>query len=350
MNTKNYEIDNTTSYQIPKIINGCWQLTYDHNYKGYVDKESLTELILKYLEAGFYAFDCADIYQGVEEILGYTKSILNKNNKTIKIHTKYVPDLNKLEHLKVNDIRQIIERSCKRLQSEHLDLVQFHWWDYQLGDYIAALKALNRLRLNGQIKLLGLTNFNTQKLQEILDTKIPITSIQIQCSLLDSRADKGLISLCKKHGIKVFAYGSLCGGFLSEKWIGISDPAISKIQNRSLIKYKAIIDQAGGWKKFQILLKELKEIATRHNTSIYKSIVTYMLDHSGVDSIILGITNRFLTDRIDILPSITFSDKDLKTIRQLKNEFVLPGDVYDLERDREGPHGKIMKYNLSQDT
>ena len=336
----------TNNYKIPKIINGCWQFSSGHGDCS--NENQAINIILQYVDAGLHTFDCADIYSGVEEILGKAKSSAHKAGKTMQIHTKFVPDLDKLQHLTYKDVYSIIERSRKRLQTDCLDLLQFHWWDYEIGNYLSALKMLHEIQSNNQIKHLGLTNFNTKTLQKILDTGIKITSIQVQYSILDSRPDKGLIALCKKNDVKIFAYGTLCGGFISERWINVSEPDIDKLPNRSLIKYKAIIDESGGWNKFQMLLTELKKIALHYDISLSTLVLSYITYYTKIDNVILGISNKYSTNKLKaIIPYIKLSNSDLSAIHDFRKQFELPGDVFDLERNRSSIHGRIMKYNLN---
>ncbi|WPX96444.1 TIGR04076 family protein [Candidatus Bandiella euplotis] len=83
-------------HKVPKIINGCWQLSLEHgkNPKKYDDN-----LLLRYVNAGLNTFDCADIYTGVEERMGNFKKLAKENGHEIRIHTKFVPDLNSLANL-----------------------------------------------------------------------------------------------------------------------------------------------------------------------------------------------------------------------------------------------------------
>ena len=59
-----------------------------------------------------------------------------------------------------------------------------------------------------------------------------------------------MIEKCRSYGISLLCYGTVAGGFLSDRWLGRPEPA-SALQNRSLIKYKLIIDDFGGWRKTQ---------------------------------------------------------------------------------------------------
>ena len=80
--------------------------------------------------------------------------------------------------------------------------------------------------------------------------------MQVQYSLLDDRPEHGLVDLCRKHGIHLLCYGTVAGGFLSDRWLGAPEPQ-PPFENRSLTKYKLIIDDFGGWDLFQELLRTL---------------------------------------------------------------------------------------------
>ena len=77
------------------------------------------------MDMGFDTFDCADIYTGVEDFFG---SIIRRRRKAglaiPQIHTKFVPDLNDLDHINRDYVERIITRSIQRLGVEQLDMVQ----------------------------------------------------------------------------------------------------------------------------------------------------------------------------------------------------------------------------------
>ncbi len=117
-------------------------------------------------------------------------------------------------------------------------------------------------------------------------------SLQVQYSLLDSRPESGLADLCRlRHGVALLCYGSVAGGFLSDRWIGAREP-IAGLENRSLVKYKLIIDDFGGWRLFQELLATLRRIADRHATDIATVASRAALDRPGVAAAIVGARTR----------------------------------------------------------
>lgn len=224
-----------------------------------------------FVEAGITTFDMADIYTGTEEMVGEFRA--RYPGLPIQVHTKYVPDMDKLATLTFEDTQSIIDRSLKRLGVQRLDLVQFHWWDYALPHYVETALHLKRLQEQGKIRHIGVTNFDEQRIQEMLDVGIDIVSAQVQYSVMDRRPEKGFADFCKANNIHMLCYGSLAGGFISERYLGQPEP--TDIENRSLTKYRLIIDEIGGWNIYQSLLLALDKIAKANDVTLSEVAVAY---------------------------------------------------------------------------
>jgi len=331
-------------YEISRVIKGGWQLAGDH---GPVDTETAPHDMAAFVAAGITTFDCADIYTGVESMIGDFRVRYPDLARDVRVHTKFVPDLLALDNVNADYVEHTIRRSLQRLRTEKLDLVQFHWWDYEKTGYVQAALELKRLRDAGVISHIGVTNFDVPHVEELLRAGIPILSHQVQYSLLDDRPAHGMAELCRRHGIALLCFGTVAGGFLSDKWLGQPEPA-QPLTNRSLAKYKLIIDDFGGWDLFQKLLQVLRAIADRHGCDIATVASRAMLATPGVAAVIVGATNiSHLADNGRI-GTIEFDAADAAAIAQVTRLRKGPlGDVYALERDREGPHGRIMKYDLN---
>src|SRR5262245_50584683 len=117
-------------------------------------------------------------------------------------------------------------RACLRAQEvERIDLMQLHWWTYEHPAYLDAMRALAEVRDRGLIGAIGVTNFNTDHLRVLVKSGIPIASNQVSLSLIDRRAAEAMQAFCLENGIRLLAYGTLCGGFLSETWLDAPEPA-----------------------------------------------------------------------------------------------------------------------------
>jgi aryl-alcohol dehydrogenase-like predicted oxidoreductase len=337
-------------YDISRVIRGGWQLSGSHSAS--VSDDPAGDMIA-FADAGITTFDCADIYTGVEELIGafrvrYRDLRGQQALDRIKVHTKFVPDLDILPRISKAYVEQVIDTSLKRLRMERLDLVQFHWWNYAVPRWLEAAHWLEELRRAGKIDKIGGTNFDTRHMVEMIESGVPIASMQVQYSLLDRRPRKAMVSAALKHGVALFCYGTVAGGFLSEKWLGVSEPK-GQMENRSLTKYRLIIEDFGGWDVFQSLLRTLREIAQRHSSDIATVASAAALEWPCVAAVIVGARNRsHLPANLSIADLALTAEDRAQIDRALSASRELDGDVFGLERDTAGRHGSIMKYNLNK--
>ncbi|MBN9219820.1 MAG: aldo/keto reductase [Mesorhizobium sp.] len=347
MSARTFEL--SSGYTISRVIRGGWQLAGGH---GAIDRQQAVSDLIATFDAGIWTYDCADIYTGVEELIGAARLRLASERgldvaARMKVHTKLVPDLERLAAISRDYIRGIVDQSLRRLKTERLDLVQFHWWDYAQPRYIEAMGWLDELRREGKVRDLGTTNFDTPRLAEILAAGIPLVSQQLQYSVLDQRAAASLAALAANNGVSFLCYGSVAGGFLSEKWLGVAEPSMP-LENRSLVKYKLIIDDFGGWDLFQSLLGTLKAVGDRHGVDIATIASAWVLGQPCVAAVIVGARNQAHAVANAGIMDVSLSAQDRAAIDAVIAERRGPeGDVYTLERDRHGRHGSIMHYNLN---
>ena len=234
-------------------MKGGWQLAGGH---GAIDRRTAIADMHAFVDAGITTFDCADIYTGVESLIG--EFIRERGRSSdLQIHTKYVPDRSRLAGLTAADVAGAVERSLARLGVEALDLVQFHWWDYAVPGAIDALGWLDDHRRAGRIRHLGVTNFDTPTLSALLDAGLPVVSHQVQYSVLDQRPAAAMRALCSARGVQLLCYGTVAGGLLGERYLG-APPPVEPLENRSLVKYRLIVDEAGGWAALQRLLRRAR--------------------------------------------------------------------------------------------
>ena len=350
MNTNIPRIELQSRYSISRVIMGGWQLAGGH---GPVD-ENLALLDMRdFVREGITTFDCADIYTGVEELIGkfireHRSAVVSGSLPPIQIHTKYVPDLDDLPTLTKTCTEAIIDRSLKRLGIERLDMVQFHWWDYAVPGYIEAADHLLELKQAGKIRYISTTNFDALHLQKILQAGIPVVSNQVQYSVLDHRPEGEMQKLAREHNFRLLCYGTIAGGFLSERWLHIQELPGS-FENRSLTKYRLIIEEFGGFDLFQRLLAALKQIADKYSVGLAEVAARYILQKPTVAGIIIGSRNTRHLEKIKKLGSFKLEAEDLQKISSVVDKARGPqGPVFGLERDRTSPHGEIMKYNLNK--
>lgn len=333
-------------YTISRILKGGWQLAGGH---GAIDTAAAIGDMARFADAGITTFDCADIYTGVEELIGQFLRA-RRGQPPIQVHTKYVPDIDTLATVTRPDVEASIDRSLARLGVEQIDLVQFHWWDFSVRRYVDVAAWLDELRRAGKIAHLGVTNFDTPRLRELLDADISIVSNQVQYSVLDRRPVSAMSTLCAESGIHLLCYGGVAGGFLSGRYLDQPAPT-APLENRSLVKYRLIIDEFGGWDRFQALLRVLQTIAEGHGVAPGTVALRWVMDQPRVAGVIVGARHSSHLDDLRRAANLVLKPTDHALIARAQAEAPGPsGEIYELERAPGGVHGSIMRYTLNAAT
>ncbi len=315
-----------TQLEIVRIVTGLWQVAGGH---GAIDGESAVEHMERLRGRGLTTFDMADHYGPAEELTGALVSRLTDESE-IQAFTKWCPEPTEMTE---EVVRAAIDRSRARLRSSSIDLLQFHWWDYLDQRYIDAMVQLDELRREGLIDNLGLTNFDSAHVRILAGLGVPIVSNQVHYSLLDTRAAHDMTEVCRHYGIKLLCYGTVAGGFFSERWLGKAEPTDRQLaDNWSRMKYMRFIRAAGGWELFQKLLTALHNVAARHGVSIANVAVRWVLDQPMVGAVLVG-TRLGLSDHSDDnekIFSFPLDDGDMAAIEEARSALTpIPGDCGD---------------------
>ncbi len=271
---------------IPPVIIGLWQIADIERKNATFNPASVVENMEAYLDAGLNFFDMADHYGSAEIIAGLLYKKRKEEGKSLPVlATKWVP---KPGHNSKDMVKDAVTLALNRLQVDQLDLLQFHAWDYTDPSWIETLFYLDELRKEGYIKALGVTNMDTVHLKMAIDSNIPIVSNQISHSLFDQRAVHKMIPYCLENQIRVLCYGTVAGGFFSNKWLGKVEPSIEDLPTWSLMKYKRFQEEVCDWKQFQDLLEQLDVISKKLDLSIAQLASLYIKEEFQCNSVIIG--------------------------------------------------------------
>lgn len=282
MSTKVETCELSPTLKISRVLTGLWQIADMERDGKTIDIKQTAAAMQAYTSAGLTTFDMADHYGSAEIIAGeFRKS----SSDQVQLLTKWVP---KPGQTSKEEVRQAVITALNRLQAKSIDLLQFHAWNYADPNWLDCLYWLQEMKQEGLISNLGVTNFDTAHLRIALTSGINIVSNQVCFSLIDQRASGAMSTLCKEFDIKLLAFGTVAGGFLTDRWLGKPEPALDDKLTWSQMKYKRFIDAAGGWQKFQALLTVLDQVAKQHQVSIANVASRYMLEQPAVGGVIIG--------------------------------------------------------------
>ena len=270
-------------FSISRVLTGLWQIADMERDGRALDIGATAAAMEPYVEAGFTTFDMADHYGSAEEIAGLFQR--QHESGSVQLLTKWVPTPGPATR---EDVRVAVQRSLDRMQADRLDLLQFHAWNYADPSWLDCLFWLQELKEEGLIRHLGLTNFDTAHLRIVLHSGIDVVSNQVCFSLLDQRARHGMTDLCLQHRIRLLAFGTVAGGFLTERWLEKPEPARDHLQTWSQMKYRRFVDEASGWDALQDVLGVVDGVARRHGVSMANIACRTILEQPAVGGVIIG--------------------------------------------------------------
>jgi aryl-alcohol dehydrogenase-like predicted oxidoreductase/enamine deaminase RidA (YjgF/YER057c/UK114 family) len=318
--------------EISRVVTGLWQVA-DLERAGPLDPDEAARALAAYAAAGFDSFDMADHYGSAELIAGrFLAGVaggefrLPAGVRPVAL-TKWCPEPGAMTP---EVVRLGVERSRQRLAVKTIDLLQFHWWRFEHPGYLDAMAALEGLRREGLIAHLGVTNVDTDHLRVLVKQGFPVVSNQVSFSLLDRRAAGAMTDFCLEHGIGLLAYGTLGGGFLTDRWVAASPP--EEIGDWSKQKYRRFVEAIGGWDVLQTLLAALAEIARKHDVSVANVATRWVLEQPAVRAIIVGARLGEREHRADNLRLFAFAldaGDHARIERALADARPIPGDCGD---------------------
>jgi aryl-alcohol dehydrogenase-like predicted oxidoreductase/enamine deaminase RidA (YjgF/YER057c/UK114 family) len=318
--------------EISRAITGLWQIADMEKNGNTLDPVATAKMMDPYFKAGLYTFDMADHYGSAEIIAGTYKNSGTVEND-VRLLTKWVPKPGPVSR---EQVRSAIQERLSRLQSKKIDLLQYHAWSFSNPYWLDTLIYLQELKEEGLIGALGTTNFDTAHLRIAKSTGIEIVSNQISFSLIDRRGSGKMADYCAENSVSILAYGTLCGGFISKKWLGKSEPSQNDLGNWSLMKYKRFIDTAGGWDKFQNLLSVLDQVSSETDRSIATLASKFQLAQKAVGAVIIGARlgeNSHIEDTTSLFTFDLNKDQMNRIQASLDELDPIPGDCGDEYRN-----------------
>ncbi|NIG21638.1 aldo/keto reductase [Pantoea sp. Al-1710] len=273
-------------------------LTFGGNVFGWtVDEKTSFSLLDALVEKGLFFIDTADVYSrwapGNEG--GESETIIGKwlkksgKRDSIVLATKVGMELSpEKTGLKPVYIRQAVEDSLRRLQTDVIDLYQAHR-DDQDTPLVDTLKAFDSLIKEGKVRAIGASNYNAKRLQEALDISkkeglARYETLQPEYNLYDRQEyEGGLEQVAVKNGLGVINYYSLASGFLSGKYKKPEDASKSKRGQGIVEKY---LNERG-----KRIVEALEDVAASHDASATQVALAWQIARPSITAPIVSATS-----------------------------------------------------------
>ena len=295
----------TSDIQITPILMGTWQAG-KRMWSGIDDNESI-EAIRTAVDAGITTIDTAEVYGS-----GHSEQIVAKAVSDIRDRLVYASKVF-ADHLKYEQVIEACDRSLKNLDTDYLDLYQIHWpsgsFDNEKVPIEETMKALNKLKEDGKIRAIGVSNFNRQQLEEASQYGI-IDSLQPPYSLFWRKIEKDAVPYCIENNISVLAYSSMAQGLLTGKFsLGHKfDEADHRSAN--------VLFQGENFQRAQNALEQLEPIAEKHSCSLARLSLAWLIAQPQTNAIAGARTAEQAKDNAKAA-SVNLSQEELEEIDRI---------------------------------
>ncbi|EAW38225.1 aldo/keto reductase [Lyngbya sp. PCC 8106] len=293
----------TSNLSITPIIMGTWQAG-KRGWAGIKDEET-SKAIRAAFEAGITTVDTAEIYGDGHSEQIVAKALSDVRDQVIYA-TKVFPN-----HLKYNQVIEACDRSLKNLETDYIDLYQIHWpsgnFKSEFVPIEETMKALNKLKEQGKILTIGVSNFSLEQLVEASQYG-RIDSLQPPYSLFWRKVEKDLQPYCVENNISILSYSSLAQGFLTGKFG--PDHQFAEGDHRS--SNKLFADQEN-YARVQTALEKLRLIADRNQCTLAQLSLAWLIAQPQTSAIV-GARHEEQSQQNAKAGTIKLSERDLEEI------------------------------------
>jgi aryl-alcohol dehydrogenase-like predicted oxidoreductase len=290
-----------TDVKVSVMALGCWPFAGGAVWGEQDDNDSIATVHAS-LDAGINFFDTAEGYEEgkSERVLG--RGLKGRRHEAV-IATKVSPN-----HLGAEDVMLACERSLRNLGTDYIDLYQIHWPSRAAlprpGAKAAVgsgggsarevplpetIEALERLKRQGKIRAIGVSNFARQDLGQAVRLT-DIESDQIPYSLVWRAIEYEIKPLCVKNKVGIICYSPLAQGLLTGRYRSANDVPVGLARTRLFSNKRPMArhDDPGCEKEVFDAIKKIQKVADRLGEPMANVALAWIRQRRGVMSFLVG--------------------------------------------------------------
>ncbi|HEY3620251.1 MAG TPA: aldo/keto reductase [Candidatus Sulfotelmatobacter sp.] len=211
---------------------------------------------------------------------------------------------------KADSIQHEVEDSLRRLAVDVIDLYQIHWPpEPDSGELEEGWSMLARLKQQGKVRWIGVSNFNVQQLRRA-QSIATVTSLQPRYSLVHREIEDQVLPYCLREGIGVIVYSPMASGLLTG---AMTRERAAKLPKDDWRKNHPDFTEPQLSRNLA-LVDRLQEIGKRHNRSAGEVAVAWTLHHPAVTGAIVGARNASQAEGVMRVGEFRLADEDVTEI------------------------------------
>ncbi|MBN1978485.1 MAG: aldo/keto reductase [Anaerolineae bacterium] len=270
-----------TDIEVSAVAMGCWALAGGHTW-GSQDEADSIATVHAALDAGVNFFDTAEGYGD-----GYSEEVLGRALKGRRHETVVATKVSR-RNLAHDAVLQACERSLRRLQTDVIDLYQIHWpgRTVPLAETFAALE---KLRDQGKVRAIGMSNFGIGDLTDLLTIGHCQTD-QLPYSLLWRAIEHEIQPKCVDESIGILCYSPLMQGLLTGKYTSPDEVPDGRARTRHFSKDRPSVrhGEPGCEAETFAAIARVRQISASVGESMAKVSVAWLLAQPGVNAVLAG--------------------------------------------------------------
>lgn len=274
------------------------------------EKETIRAMHLA-ADMGIFSFDTAAMYGN-----GLSEQIVGRafgNSDKVTIATKL---MSSRQHY--DEVISECEKSLKNLQRDVIDLYQIHWPSKEVP-FEETASALLKLKEQGKIREIGVSNFGVQQLSEMEKYMQPVSN-QLMYNLFFRAPEANMVELHKKYNMGMMTYSSIAQGLLTGKYQGLADVPVTLRRTRL---YPCTMNPAsphreGGCQELvEKALGELRIFCADKNMTMAQVALAWLLHKEGVTTVIAGARSEKQVKSNVLAMTTDLTEEDMKTLDAL---------------------------------
>ena len=262
---------------------GCWAYG-GGDYWGPQAQSDVTEVAHAALDAGINFFDTAEGYNAGRSEEALAIALKGRRHEAV-IGTKVsTPD--------PGTIREHCEASLRRLQTDYVDIYMIHWPHEEFA-IEESMEVLTRLREDGLIRAIGVSNFGCGQLTDAIDTGASIAVNQLCYNLLSRAIEPELLPLCQRNNVGILGYMPLLQGILTGKYKSADEipPVHSRFRHFGAERPNASHGEKGAEQEMFETLEHIRSIAESEQVPMSRLAIAWAMAKPGITCMLVGTRN-----------------------------------------------------------
>ncbi len=275
-----------TGVEVSEFSLGCWPFAGGKVW-GHQENSDSIATVHAALDAGITTFDTAEGYNDEhhsEQVLG---DALKGRRQEAVIATKISG-----AHMAGDQVEATCDASLQRLGTDYIDLYQIHWPNHDIP-IEETYRALENLVQKGKVRALGVCNFATRDLTDLLAAG-PIVTDQLPYNLLWRAIENAILPQCNDEGIGIVCYSPLAQGLLTGRYANADEVPDGLSRSRLFAHDRSPLSQhtdAGAESEVFSTVAELRKVADELGEPMASVALAWVRQQKGVATLLVGARN-----------------------------------------------------------